>query len=82
MTEWKSQIIVVKGCNVKVYINASNTKAYVFTSFGRYYGLSSDVNALDFAVSFLFGRRYFTGAFAAYQSGTEETGIIYLDKVA
>jgi len=82
MAKWKSQIIDVKGCKVKIYTNESNTQAYIFTSFGRYYGLSSDVNVLDFTVSFLFGLRYFAGAFAAYQSGTEETGIIYLDKVA
>jgi len=75
--------IMADGFPVKVYVNQANTQAYVFPLFGKYFGLLSDENVLDFATNFIINKNHNNViSFAAYQSQDEDTAVIYMDKVA
>lgn len=70
-------IIMVEGFPVKVYVNAANTQAYVFPLFGKYYGLASDINVMDFVTTFLLAKNVNNViSFQSYLTQGEDTAII------
>jgi hypothetical protein len=48
-------VVYMQSNPVSVWVNESNTRVVTFHQYGRYTSLRSDVNALDFALDFLFG---------------------------
>lgn len=81
MNKWTKHVIEVKGFPVKVYINTDNTQSYVFPLFGKYYGLSSDVNVLDFTTDFLIGTTTNVVTFSNYLNSLEDTAVIDIETV-
>ena len=77
MNKYTKHIIMVKGFPVKVYVTDDNQTAYLFFCFGRFARLRSDVNALDFATDYLFGKpQNNVISFQAYKSSQEDTAVI------
>ena len=82
MNGWTLNVIITKGFPVKVYTNASMTQAYVFPLFGRYFGLSSDTNVLDFATDFLIGNcNPIPVTYANYTNSLEDTAVIDIETI-
>jgi hypothetical protein len=82
MNSWTLNVIMTKGFPVKVYVNAANTQAYIFPLFGRYFGLSSDSNVIDFATDFLIGNcNPVVITHANYVNSLEDTAVIQLDTI-
>ncbi len=74
--------IMVETNLVKVYVSADFHQAYVFPPFGKYYGLHSDGNVLDFATNFiLYKGPENVITFQAYLNSGEDTDVIQLDQV-
>lgn len=80
MKHYTLHIILVETSQVKVYVNEGNSQAIVFPSFGRYYRVSSDTNALDLATSLLFHVTH-NITYNSYINSLEDTAVIELDKV-
>lgn len=75
--------IMVETNVVKVYVSEDFHQAYVFPPFGKYYGLHSDGNVLDFATNFILYRRPENViTFQAYLNSGEDTAVIHIDKIA
>lgn len=69
-------VVKKDGVQIKIYVNADNSQAVIFTAFGRYFKLSSDVNVLDFATTFLLAKPNNVVSFESYQSSLEGTALI------
>ena len=82
MGKYTKHVIQVSGFPVKLYVREDNKQAYLFPLFGRYSGLYSDVNVLDFATDFLLGNGNNVISFNNYLSGMEDTAVIQIDKIA
>jgi hypothetical protein len=74
---WDKTIIDFNGFPVKVYTNEANTQAIVFPPFGKYFSVSSDRSALDFAVTFIFFTSSNEVSYTQYLSSQEDTSIIF-----
>ena len=82
MKNWTLNVIVVQGFPVKVYTDAACHQAYVFPLFGKYYGLHTDGNVLDFATDFLMGRCELTPfTHSNYLNSLEDTAVINIETV-
>jgi hypothetical protein len=82
-TNMTKHIIDVQGNQVKLYVNADNSQVVVFPPFGRYYKLSSDTDAMTFALTFLIAKNNNNVVtLASYMSRNEDTAIIQLSEVA
>lgn len=79
---WTKHVILANGFPVKVYVNQGNSKVFIFPLFGRCFGLISNTNALDFAVTFLVARSNNVISMDSYNSSLEDTTPTYIDKIA
>lgn len=82
MNRWTKHVIIVREFPVKLYVRNDNKQAYIFPLFGRYNGLYSDANVLDFATDFLLGNENNIVSFQGYMNSFEDTAVIQIDKVA
>ena len=73
--------IMVDGFPVKVYVHKDRHQAYIFPLFGRYNGLWSDQDVLDFATTFLLcaGRNDNVVSFQSYLNSQEDTAVININ---
>jgi hypothetical protein len=75
--KWTKTVVDFESYQIKVYVNEDNTRAVIFPLFGRYFGLRSDVSALDMAVYFIFFTPTREVSYLQYLSSQEDTSIIF-----
>lgn len=83
MSNWKKVILEKDGCQIKIYVNESDSRAVMFPLFGRYFTFSSDKSALDLATSIIFHIgsdepvHQNVISYQSYLNSQEDTQIIY-----